>query len=59
MQPIPKITIMATLVRRLICKFQINATGRNPIVKSVMAAPTLYKYATPMRVVVLMQEPWA
>jgi hypothetical protein len=57
MQPIPKIALMATLVRRFIRKFQINATGSNPIVRSVIAAPTLYKYATPIRVVLLMHEP--
>lgn len=38
-------------------RFQISATGRRPIVRSVTAAPTLYRYAMPMRRSVLIQVP--
>lgn len=59
MQPMLKIAIMAILVRRFMRKSQINATGSNPIVRSVIAAPTLYTYATAVRGLLLMHEPWA
>jgi hypothetical protein len=49
MQPMPKMPTMAVLVREFMRKFQIRATGSNPIVRSVMAAPILYRYAMPMR----------
>ena len=59
MQPIPKITTIADLVRRFMRKSQISATGSNPIVRSVIAAPTLYKYAMPTSRSLLMHEPLA
>lgn len=49
MQPMPKMPTMAVLVREFMRKFQIKATGSNPIVRSVIAAPILYRYAMPMR----------
>ena len=57
MQPIPRMPTIAHLVRVFMRKFHIRATGRSPIVKSVMAAPTLYKYAMPMRTLLLTHLP--
>lgn len=48
MQPRLKTPITAILSRRDMRKFQIINAGRIPMVKSVMAAPTLYKYAISM-----------
>lgn len=57
MQPMPKMPTMAVLVREFMRKFQINATGSNPIVRSVIAAPILYRYAIPMRTFLLTHDP--
>ena len=38
--------ITAILLRRSIKRFQINTMGKRPIVRSVAAAPMLYRYAT-------------
>lgn len=56
MQPIPKMQAVTTFVRRFIRKFQIKNTGSRAMVKSVMAAPTLYTYTTARTISKLIQE---
>ena len=57
MQPMLRIPPTAILSRRLIRRFQIINAGSRPMVKSVMAAPTLYTYAMSMRTWVSMHLP--
>lgn len=57
MQPILRIPATAILSRRVMRRFQIINAGSRPMVKSVTAAPTLYKYAMSMRIWVSMHLP--
>lgn len=58
MQPMLRIPATAILSRRVIRRFQIINAGSRPMVKSVMAAPTLYRYAMSMRIWVSMHLPF-